>query len=83
MSLFLTMGDPFRSNQRSSESVYIGLSYASYPARMCERSPGIDVKRWWEGIITKCRRSQQHVMRLDCPRGQEVVYMEGFHIRIT
>jgi hypothetical protein len=77
------MGDPFRSNQGSNDSVYIGLSYASYPARMCGHLPGIDVKRWWEDNITKCCRSQQHMMRSDCTRGQKVVYMKGFHIRIT
>ncbi len=77
------MGDPFRSNQGSSESIYIWLSYASYPAHMHGHVPGIDVKRWWEGNMTKCCCCQWQVMHLDCPRGQKEVYIEGFHIQIT
>jgi len=50
---------------------------------MCGRLPGIDVKRWWEDNITKCCRSQQHMMCSDCPRGRKVVYIKGFHIPIT
>jgi len=51
-------GRPFRSNQGSSESIYIGLSYTSYPAHMHRRVPGIDVERWQEGNMTKCCHSQ-------------------------
>ena len=77
------MGDPFRSNQGSNESVYIGLSYASYAARLRGRVPGIDVKRWWEGNITKCCRSRRQAIRSDWPRGHNEVYIEGFHIQVT